>query len=196
MIKSIFGFKSSDTVEALPVASLAQEVAAVPEALEQVTAEVVREENQKNKEADQTPVHPELKVSNNQPKDPTPRNYRPLQTCQTIAIVNQKGGCGKTITAINLAACLTKKGQRVLIVDMDPQAHATLGLSVKPSDSAKTIYEVLVEQDTAAAVAIHPTKLEKLSIIPGNTRLNSAQVDLLSWNERERVLNPLGFSSA
>jgi len=62
---------------------------------------------------------------------------------RTIAVVNQKGGCGKTITAINLAACLAERRQRVLLVDLDPQGHATLGLDVKPEGLEKSMYHVL-----------------------------------------------------
>lgn len=121
-------------------------------------------------------------------KPPTPRKFGPISPSEIIAVVNQKGGCGKTTTAINLGASLAKKGQRVLLIDLDPQAHATLGLGIKVAEGVKTIYEVLMEQTTPAAEAIHPTKLEKFHIIPGNTRLSSAQIDLLSWEGREQVL--------
>ncbi len=121
-------------------------------------------------------------------KPPTPRKFGPISPSEIMAIVNQKGGCGKTTTAINLGASLAKKGQRVLLIDLDPQAHATLGLGIKVAEGVKTIYEVLMEQNTPAAEAIHPTKMEKFHIIPGNPRLSSAQIDLLSWTGREQVL--------
>jgi chromosome partitioning protein len=69
---------------------------------------------------------------------------------RTIAIVNQKGGCGKTTTTVNLAGCLEAEGMRVLVVDMDPQAHATLALGVNPEALDENLYEVLAEPDGAA----------------------------------------------
>ena len=69
---------------------------------------------------------------------------------RTIAIVNQKGGCGKTTTTVNLAGCLEAEGMRVLVVDMDPQAHATLALGLYPEALDENLYEVLAEPDGAA----------------------------------------------
>ncbi len=71
-----------------------------------------------------------------------------------IALVNQKGGCGKTTTAINLARCLAGKGRKVLLVDLDPQGHSALGLGVKPDDIEKSIYEVL-SGEVPISEAIH-----------------------------------------
>ena len=64
---------------------------------------------------------------------------------RVIAIVNQKGGCGKTTTTVNLAGALAEEGHRVLVVDMDPQAHATLALGLEPDDLESNLYEVLIE---------------------------------------------------
>ena len=71
---------------------------------------------------------------------------------RTIAIVNQKGGCGKTTTAVNLAGCLAADGARVLVVDLDPQAHATLALGVDPESVDENLYEVLAEPAGGAAL--------------------------------------------
>jgi chromosome partitioning protein len=71
---------------------------------------------------------------------------------RSIAVVNQKGGCGKTTTVTSLAGCLAEEGQRVLVVDMDPQAHATIGLGIDPEAIDENLYEVLAEPDSAAAL--------------------------------------------
>ena len=72
------------------------------------------------------------------------------RSMRVIAIVNQKGGCGKTTTAVNLAGCLAADGARVLVVDLDPQAHATLGLGVDPEVVDENLYEVLAEPGGAS----------------------------------------------
>ena len=64
---------------------------------------------------------------------------------RSIAIVNQKGGCGKTTTVVSLAGCLASEGHRVLVIDMDPQAHATIGLGIDPESLDENLYEVLAE---------------------------------------------------
>ncbi|MCK4790478.1 MAG: AAA family ATPase, partial [Desulfobacteraceae bacterium] len=66
---------------------------------------------------------------------------------RVIASANQKGGCGKTTTAINLSSSLSLKGKRVLLIDFDPQAHATLGLNITPSDLKKSIYDVITPKE-------------------------------------------------
>ena len=71
---------------------------------------------------------------------------------RVIAVVNQKGGCGKTTTTINLAGCLNADGSRVLVVDLDPQAHATLALGVDPERLDTNLYEVLAEADPKCAL--------------------------------------------
>lgn len=90
----------------------------------------------------------------------------PDSSMRTVAIVNQKGGCGKTTTTVNLAGCLAADGARVLVVDMDPQAHATLALGVDPERVEQNLYEVLAEATGAA-------RLDEV-IVPASQRLHVA----------------------
>ena len=95
---------------------------------------------------------------------------------QVIALANQKGGVGKTTTAINLAACIARQGQKVLLLDLDPQANATSGLGVEKSEGG-SVYPALVG-DTLLSDQIVPTAYENLSIIPGEVDLCGAEIDL------------------
>jgi chromosome partitioning protein len=83
---------------------------------------------------------------------PMPLSTGERRLVRSIAVVNQKGGCGKTTTVTSLAGCLAEEGQRVLVVDMDPQAHATIGLGIDPEAIDENLYEVLAEPDSAAAL--------------------------------------------
>ncbi len=107
---------------------------------------------------------------------------------RTIVITNQKGGCGKTTTSINLAAALSQMGQRVLIVDLDPQAHATLGLGYDPENPDNTIYNVITNRRFSIAKAILDTKIEGLHLIPSNIRLSKVELEMTLVSQKEFIL--------
>lgn len=113
-----------------------------------------------------------------------------------ISIVNQKGGCGKTTTTVNLGGCLAhKKGKRVLIVDLDPQAHATLSLGIKPDSVKVSLYDVLTSLKkepryikTEVKDIIRKTKIDNLDIACSSIDLSGAELELSSVIGRENVL--------
>ena len=105
-----------------------------------------------------------------------------------IAIANQKGGCGKTTTAINLSACLTEKGCKTLLIDMDPQSHAGIGLGIDVYKLEKSMYEVLVQPDVGFYNIIRKTEIPGLEIAPATIMLSGAEIDLANAIGRENVL--------
>lgn len=104
-----------------------------------------------------------------------------------LTVSNQKGGVGKTTTAVNLAACLAAAEQRTLLVDMDPQGNATSALGIDKSAVAHTTYEVLVEQVPIASAAIK-SSIEYLTVVPANTELVGAEIQLVPVVSRESRL--------
>ncbi len=104
-----------------------------------------------------------------------------------LAVVNQKGGVGKTTTAMNVAAALALEGVEALLVDCDPQANATSGFGFNKGEDRTSIYDVLVSE-APAADAILPTRLPKLSLIPGTRNLIGANLELVEMQDRERRL--------
>ena len=108
-------------------------------------------------------------------------------TQKIIAVVNQKGGVGKTTTAINVAAQLATSGSTVLLVDFDPQGNATSGLGIPKEQTLKTIYDVVCSKATIADV-IQKTNVAQLFVAPSNSNLAGAEVELVQLEQREFTL--------
>ena len=106
---------------------------------------------------------------------------------RVIAVASQKGGVGKTTTVLSLGSCLAQEGQRVLVVDVDPQGSATSGLGVSGNESPKTTYEVLLG-DAEARDAVRETALANLDLLPAGQRLSGAEIELVSMIGRESRL--------
>ncbi len=104
-----------------------------------------------------------------------------------IAFSNKKGGVGKTTTAINMAAYCADFGKKVLLVDMDSQGNATTGLGFSKSALKKSVYNVLIEDDSASNNIV-PTQVKLLDVLPANVDLTGAEVDLVYKRNRERIL--------
>ena len=106
---------------------------------------------------------------------------------QIICIANQKGGVGKTTTAVNLAASLAAAEKRTLLVDCDPQANATTGVGIDKQNLELTLYHGLIGQAAGEAL-LHPTNIETLQVIPSNVELIGFEVEMMDMAGRESVL--------
>ena len=105
-----------------------------------------------------------------------------------IAIANQKGGVGKTTTAINLSACLAETGKKVLVIDLDPQGNTTSGFGLDKAELGNSVYELMLDECTIREATYKVESMDSMQIIPSNVDLAGAEIELLGIAEKEYIL--------
>jgi chromosome partitioning protein len=111
-----------------------------------------------------------------------------VNAMRIISIANQKGGCGKTTTAVNVAAALALSGHRTLMVDFDPQGHGTLGLGRDPGLLDRTMHDVMIDETVSVAEVVLNTRIDRLSLAPSNMLLGAVELELSQRARREMLL--------
>ena len=109
---------------------------------------------------------------------------------RTIAIANQKGGVGKTTTAINLAACLAEKGNKILVIDIDPQGNTTSGLGINKKKLKETVYDMMLGECTLEECKAKSC-MKNLDVLPSDVDLAGAEIELIGVDNREFILKKL-----
>ena len=118
-------------------------------------------------------------------------NTKGIYMGRVIAIANQKGGVGKTTTAINLSACLAEAGRKILVIDLDPQGNCTSGLGLDKEElqeSGKTVYELMLGNSSLRDTLCTVERIPTLTVIPSNVNLAGAEIELIGVEEREYIL--------
>lgn len=115
-------------------------------------------------------------------------SVNPARPTRTIALMNQKGGVGKTTTTVNLAAAFARAGRPTLIIDLDPQAHASLHVGVDPAQCERTVYDVLLDEDAGTAATAVQKAADNLYLIPSTTDLAAAESELANVSNRTKRL--------
>ena len=112
------------------------------------------------------------------------------QNNRNFAVANQKGGVGKTTTTINLSACLAEQGQKVLVIDVDPQGNTTSGLGIDKNNTENTVYELMLGE-ASIDDCIYKSVMDDLDVIPSNVNLAGAEIDLIDIDDREYILKKI-----